>query len=204
MIQSPMFPIGGGKRPGPELGVPGLLALPGNPVWVRQYWDRLYPDLEMARRAFYSPFLKGQQRAVEGVRLLSHFTDLSERIMKEIHIMPEKKKAIAVRGWVNMSIDDAAKEEIVTIAAAPQQVLADFASLVFRGYRLSVTWDDYSSALQASLVCADPESVNAGYGVSARHPDIDLCLATLWYKVSVLGTSPWESFISGPKGSSWS
>lgn len=204
MMQSSLFGPPPTKRPGVTLTRPGRLELPSNPVWVSLYTVQLLPAFAMMRRAFYSPFGRPRSNAVEAVRLAGHLTLLSERIMKEIHIMAEKKKPIAVLGWVNMPLADGDKEHILDLATDVAALLSDFSSLVFRGYRLSITWDDYSNALQASLVCADPESQNAGYGVSARHPDMDTVLATLWFKVSQLGETPWSEFTRNSGVSSWS
>jgi len=109
-----------------------------------------------------------------------------------------------VRGWVSSYLDDDDKTAIEAGAAMLDSVLLAITDLCTSGYRLSVSWDDYSSAIQAVLICTNEDDPNYALGMSARHPRADMCLATLVYKHEVLTEGRWEDHLSGGPTGTWS
>lgn len=110
-------------------------------------------------------------------------------------------------GWVNIRLEDVHKDEISFLAGQGETTVIDtlncFARLAYDGYSLSVTWDDYSDSYQASIVCKAVDDANYGYGLSARHPDLDMALLTLRYKHENVCSGNWGSIAPSPKGQSW-
>jgi len=117
--------------------------------------------------------------------------------------MAPENTSIRIDFWVNQKLTDEDKEVIKASAPDFERVLGDFGALAFEGYRLSVSYDDYSKAVQASLVCASPGKPNSGCGISARHPDLDTALLYLLYKVTTIGNRPWRDFAPPPRQSDW-
>lgn len=115
-----------------------------------------------------------------------------------------KKDQVQITRWVNYRLSDDDKELLRREPLTMDQVMQEFATRVYGGYRLSVAYDDYSSAMQVSLVCVDKDSPDGGIGVSARHPDLDWALRSLLYKLMVVGDGKWSEFTDGPRGDSWS
>lgn len=175
-----------------------------NPVWeaqrryiVNQYWVGAVRLLR-----WIGPHGKKSRDA--GLERWFVSTVVCREVQREVHLSKSKFSSIAVQAWANIHIDDEHKEEIAAWEISPLEVLNVFSALVFDGYRLSVTYDEYSEALQVSLVCANPEDGNYECGLSARHPDIDVALRTLLYKHRLTADSGWRAFTSRPKGPNWS
>lgn len=117
----------------------------------------------------------------------------------------QKKRSIASVRWVNIRLTDNDKELLRDREVNVPEVLARISDLMLAGYRLSVSFDDYSQAMQASLVCADDASPDYGCGMSARHPDLDLALLSLLYKATVLvKPGHWHERLDKPRFDSWS
>jgi hypothetical protein len=129
---------------------------------------------------------------------------VQEGVQEKIYVASSKSRSIAVRGWVNISLDEDDKKRITEADLAVATMLEDVGSLVFKGYRFSMTYDDYSSSIQASLVCANSEDPNFEYGLSARHPDPVVALKTLLYKWSASTLKPWPEWSTPRKVDNWS
>lgn len=154
-------------------------------------------------RACLSPYQTPKQARVTAMAYFYNWslsvTQMEERMAKN----GTKKSSIAISRWVSFNLDDDDKRAIQQDTPTLSDVVASFGSLCFSGYRLSISWDSYSSAVQASLVCTNEESPNAGIGVSARHPDIDMALITLMYKVQAMGDQPWETWCTPAPLNNW-
>lgn len=157
-----------------------------------------------AVRAFYTPHRHQTTNVQECVRLFWHAERFVDRFLEEEFGVNTKKERIAVRGWVNYRLTDEDKARIELEPLDMTVVIAEYMALVYGGYRLSVTYDEYSKAMQASLVCAKPDSPDAGLGMSSRHPDLDWALRSLLYKVQVVGVNTWDKWLDGPTPESWS
>lgn len=118
--------------------------------------------------------------------------------------MKDKREQVQISKWVNYRLNEDDKANLAAEPLTMEQVIQEFATRVFAGYRLSVAYDEYSSAMQASLVCVDKDSPDAGIGISSRHPDLDWALRSLLYKLQVVGDGKWGEFVDLPRGDSWS
>lgn len=160
--------------------------------------------LQPAYWCFYTPFRQQKTNTNESLRLFWHAGLASEALFKEFYMARDKNTSLAVRGWANVTLSDEDKATITNEAIHHKELLAILADWVGDGYRLSVTWDEYSNALQATFVCANEEDPNYGYGLSARHPDLDMALQTLLYKCSMLKAVGWSDVADRPTRPSWS
>jgi hypothetical protein len=115
-----------------------------------------------------------------------------------------KKQSVAVRAWVNVTLSDTDKDAILSMDFDVESIMLAIASMVYSGYRFSVTFDEYSSALQVSLVCGNQDDPNYGLGMSSRHPDFDVALRSLWYKHQVMTRGSWADYAAPPQANSWS
>jgi hypothetical protein len=123
----------------------------------------------------------------------------------EKHIMSEKSKGrFAVRGWVNAHLTAEDKRRLAEDTLEHSELLRELARWVGDGYRLSVSWDDWSNAVQSTFVCANETDDNFAYGLSARHPDLDLSLQTLLYKATELVVVSWPEAAASPQRETWS
>jgi hypothetical protein len=180
------------------------VAILANPVWEahRQYIVNGY--WLPAVRAFYG--CPPNTRPMPGFAVHRFFV-ASVRIrefQETIHVTRQSKGSIAVNQWCNIALNEEDKEAIATWEITIAEVLDVFSAMIFDGYRLSVTWDDYSKALQASLVCANEEDGNYACGMSARHPDMDTVLKTLLYKHHLTKDTGWRDTSLRATGPSWS
>lgn len=167
-------------------------------------WERwITHELAWFRRAVHSPYMTAAQSRQMALMYFFHFELAVKDWFEGMAKNGTKKDTIAISRWVNLRLTDEDKTTLLSDIPLLEDVVNSFGALVFAGYRLSVSWDSYSQAIQASLVCVDPESVNAGIGVSARHPDIDMAIITLWYKVQMMGDQPWSDFVSPTPASNW-
>lgn len=168
-------------------------------------WERwINRDFANMRRALFNPFVSVKVATVDFYRLFAHWRlDTEYLIMAKQNGSNGSGSTVPVNYWVNSRLTEEQKREIATDHPPLETVLADFGALVFAGYRLSVVPDKFSDSCQASLVCVDAESVNAGCGVSARHPDIDTALLYLLFKVQSMGDTPWREFGAPPREEQW-
>jgi hypothetical protein len=124
-------------------------------------------------------------------------------LQERMRIAVAKNRSTAVKGWVNIALTDAHKDDIMQSDVSVETMLQDIGRLVFLGYRFSLTFDDYSSAQQATLVCANPDDGNYEYGLSARHPDPVIALTTLLYKHALTADTGWREFSKAQKRDDW-
>jgi hypothetical protein len=157
------------------------------------------------RRILKSEAIKSERHFLRcGVPVaLSMMYETFRNYGKDYQINMAKKQSIAVSRWVNIPLGEDDKDAIAAADMSVEDIMLAIASMVYTGYRFSVTWDDYSSAIQVSLVCGDSTSPNYEMGMSARHPDFDMALFTLWYKHQILTGGNWAKFASEPRATNW-
>lgn len=165
--------------------------------------ERTLSDWLAGRRAWY---LSAKQGPAGRRTALNHFWFADLRVRAFLRRQDVSKKdngRTASLVWVNLRLSEDDKVIIQEERPEVEYVLSQFAAMVYEGYRLSVAWDDYSKAVQASLICGVSEHQNAGHAVSSRHPDLDMCLTSLLYKVQKMGDEPWSSWVTAKPVASW-
>jgi hypothetical protein len=166
-------------------------------IWCKNYVPRLV-------RTLTSPYRTEKQQRSDFLHALSLYQSEFQRcIMAKRSGSNGDAPTVSVDFWVNTRLDDDDKATIRDSAPTLSTLLADFGTLVYSGYRLSVVPDKFSDAVQASLVCVDPAATNAGCGVSARHPDVETALMYLMFKVTRMGDTPWRDFAPPPSEDKW-
>jgi hypothetical protein len=160
--------------------------------------------LRQAYRTFYDPYNTPKRARYRSECLFADLEAFAWGEVERMKMADSKKRAFAVKGWVNVSLSEADKRLLTEETLNHAAMLDECARWVLDGYRLSITWDDYSAAIQATFVCAAEDDPNFGYGLSARHPDLDMSLNSLLYKASGLEGTTWAEQASQPKRPSWS
>jgi len=155
-------------------------------------------------RAFYQPDRHMQTNIAESLRWFWHADRYARLVQGELVEMATKDSRIASVRWVNYRLTENDKAALESEVLQMNVVLGDFAEMVYSGYRLSVSYDEYSKAMQASLVCGAVDNPDNGFGISARHPDLDTALRSLLYKSSKLGFRRWHEYADSPAPESWS
>ena len=119
----------------------------------------------------------------------------------------DKNKKPEFRGWVNINLTDSDKAGIKHLAEKPEEQLVRFwdwaASLIYQGWKISVSWDSYSDAYQPAVFCWDKNSDSCGYAVSARHPDLTIALLSLYWKVTEIADHNLADYTEMPSVDSW-
>lgn len=173
-------------------------------AWRLQRYHLLQHYWLPAVRAFYTPGRHMTTNIADSLRLFDHGFRFVSLIQGEsVHVATKNERIASVR-WVNYRLTEDDKEKLQAEVLEMSAVIDDFADLVFHGYRLSVSYDDYSKAMQASLVCGAADNPDNGLGLSARHPDLDSALRSLLYKANLLGYGKWHEFASPSPVDSWS
>lgn len=165
--------------------------------WKRHY---AYPAIN----SFYTPFRHARTNLGDSLRLWAHAERHMDKYLRERFQVAKDDKKVQIIGWVNYRLTDEDKERLNAEPLSIELVINEFMTFAYRGYRLSVSYDDYSKAMQASLVCVNPEVPDCGYGISSRHPDLDTALRSLLYKTDVVGEGNWSTFAAAPTLDSWS
>jgi len=160
--------------------------------------------LAPALRAYYTPNRHYHTNVLEAVRLFAHAEQFAMRLQETWGMAKKNGDRVQITAWVNYRLSEDDKAMLQAEPLDMGKVIAEFASMAYAGYRLSVSYDAYSQAMQASLVCVAEDSPDSGLGLSARHPDLDWALRSLLYKAQVVGTGNWAEFVTSPKGDSWS
>jgi hypothetical protein len=181
----------------PDVGVPF------NVVWRSQIDRFVYGYWLPGLRAYQGKKLS-RFTAHNGEVLFAVCAHVQISVQESVHVTGKASRGMAVRSWVNLSLDDKDKKAIIDAEIDPETMFQDLGALVFRGYRFSLTFDDYSSSLQASLVCAQPDDPNYEHGVSTRHPDPLIALKSLFYKLHKMGDEPWENWCTTKTPDQWS
>jgi len=127
-----------------------------------------------------------------------------DKYLRSAKVANNKKQSVAVLGWVNISLTEDDKSAILADDLSLETMLQDIGVLVYSGYRFSMSHDDYSGALQASLVCTNPEDGNFQYGISARNPDPFIAVKTLWYKHNMTLDTGYRAYITRAERPDWS
>lgn len=137
-----------------------------------------------------------------GVWFLVYEANL-ERIAGDMAKNGKTQEKFEFKGFVNVRLTDQDKATILEVDRPVESLMEDFGALIYSGYKLSLNYDRYSGAQQATLTCVDPECSNYGYAISARHPDLALALATLLYKHFDATAGVWTSASTQPIDRSW-
>lgn len=162
-------------------------------------------SVDAARRMYYDPKRKPKVMwASAWVVLASANEDLFRRL-GDMTIKRHSNKEFTFDRWVNVRLEEQHKEELAHLAdnVQPKDLIEWLGVMAFEGYSFSASWDEYSDAVQVSLVCKAPDDPNYGLGMSARHPDFDLAVLTLQYKHEQLCDSNWSAQPPSPKGTAW-
>lgn len=176
---------------------------PSNVVWLHQrdhlVYDHWFPGV---RSLYVTPFGRWGSAWCE-VRF-SRSLKIQIAIQENIHVSSSKARNMSVKGWANVTLGEEDKELIQSSDVSVETMLQDLGSLVFKGFRFSLTFDDYSNALQAALVCANPENPCYEYGLSARHPDPEIAIRSLLFKFAQTGNTPWSELTRERRVDNWS
>ena len=187
-----------------ESDIHRMLAGCGTPL---ELWaiSEFRKDLDIVYRILKRP-VRGMKDANKNawVVLLYAHTILNRRL-GTMATKQKQDREFKFEGWVNIRLEDEHKAELEHLAQEIDihKVLDFIASMVYGGYSFSLAWDDWSDSQQVTFVCKDPDDPNFGYGMSARHPDLDLALLTLQYKHSHIAGGNWHDVAPSPRNG-WS
>lgn len=108
-------------------------------------------------------------------------------------------------GFVNIYLDDAQKADILERVKKVKwaELWGWVGAQTGKGYKFSFSWDNYSSAQQVAMFCWAEGDPNHGRALSARHPDLDMALYTLFYKSEYVALGDWSCFIEKSAAPSW-
>ena len=93
--------------------------------------------------------------------------------------------------WINRRLTDEDKQAIRDRGIDWPALFDWLEARMYRGYRFSIAYDDYSKAGQVSIVCRDLDDPNYGLAMSSRHPDLSVAFHSLQYKDEVLLADGW-------------
>lgn len=141
-------------------------------------------------------------------RKAGHFLEIAHETLDNDWgtIMPRKNgnPDFQIEAWVNVSLSDLDKEHIIQVGPNWDDLFGWIGRRIYEGYRLGLAWDDYSQAVQVSIICRNPDLPDYGLAMSARHPDVDRALQSLWYKDNVIGQEGWRPLLQEkPLARSW-
>ena len=132
-------------------------------------------------------------------RKAGHFLNIATETLDQKWgtIVPRKngQPDFQIEAWVNVSLSDADKEEISRVGVDWQAIFDWFGRRVYEGYRITLSWDEYSKAVQAAIICRNPDLGDYGLAMSSRHPDADLALMSLIYKDTIIGVDGWRALL---------
>lgn len=162
-------------------------------------------SLVVVNRLFQTPKRSAKYLWRSAWVLLSSAENLLDKRLGDMATKKHSNSEFKFDQWVNIRLEENHKEELAHLCEN-----IDFSSLsgwlssmAYEGYSFSCSWDDYSDALQVSLVCKAPDDPNYGLGLSARHPDFDLAVLTLQFKHEQIADGNWAKLPPTPKGNSW-
>jgi hypothetical protein len=163
-------------------------------------------DLRMGRRLCVGPKMSAKRNWKQ---LATHLRLAGDCLNRRLGTMARNVKSgkdFQFEGWVNVRLEEEHKAEIAHLAqnTNPDGLIDWLAAMAFDGYSFSASWDDYSDALQVSLVCKDADDPNYGLGLSSRHPDFDMAVLSLQYKHEQILDGNWTEAPPTPRGSAWS
>lgn len=177
-------------------------------VYVRQMLRDLQVALDVFRRGVPLGAIKTPARTVH------EFAHRWFRLELEItqrggYDMPSNRTARQndFQGFIEIRLQDAHKDEIEDLLRngqpSPEDLLAWMGDLAYSQYKFSISRDDYSGSLQVGLFCWQANDPNFGHAISARHGNLYVTLATLWYKHERIAGGDWSSVGTKPAPGTW-
>lgn len=154
-----------------------------------------------ACRATCSPHKKGGQAIAVG-----HFNFMITYLetAKGAEIMAKNGSVPVKITWVNRKLSDAEKEQLQGLLPTQLELFDWIGRLVLSGFRFTCAYDSFSSSIQVSLICVDDTNSNHGLGLSSRHPDMYLAIASLWFKVVYVLPDDWrDAFVPEHREITW-
>lgn len=94
--------------------------------------------------------------------------------------------------FVNYDLTKEDKAALKKANPTTEQVLTSILQLTKEGYKLSISWDNYSDCPQAILIGSAPTCSNHGYMISSRASSIEKALAALVYKHLTVFDGVWH------------
>lgn len=156
----------------------------------------------MISRALSQSDMPVRNRLHHALMYIDHMTMRIERIGGTY--MPRDEKAkFEFKGFVNIPLDDQAKDAIANSQMDDQALMGDLSSLLLTGYRIGMQWEDYSQAVQVTLTCRDEGSTNYGFAISSRHPDPRTALISVLYKHFEITEGDWSGIRQAPPAPRW-
>jgi len=98
------------------------------------------------------------------------------------------------QGWVNVALPDGAKKQWFEWSKDPAHFFDAFAAMCFDGYKLTIKWEERSSAYSAFCTPADGGHRDAGWGLSERAGDPFTALNRLVYIHAVILGGDWQPY----------
>ena len=99
----------------------------------------------------------------------------------------------AWRGFVDVSLTQAQKEEAKHMGSDYGRVWTDLIGLVDEGYKLSFTYHAEQTCYTVSLTCNDAGDRNAGLTLSGRGGSVQAACVSLWYRDRVVLEHDWAA-----------
>ncbi len=94
--------------------------------------------------------------------------------------------------FVNYDLTREDKETLKKASPTWEELSAAIDSLLSQGYKISLSYDDYSDCLQAFLIGASKECVNVGFILTARASTSYKVVASLLYKHVTVYKGVWH------------
>lgn len=121
--------------------------------------------------------------------------------MKASIVMPKSKSSTALpqnkpfqkSEFVNYDLTKEDKDALKKLATDIREILPAITSLAKEGYKISVSWDDYSDCVAVFLIGQSETCVNHGFILTARAASIDKALTALLYKHQHVFEGVWHN-----------
>lgn len=94
--------------------------------------------------------------------------------------------------FVNYDLTKGDKDTLKKADPQPDDVFRTLAALAKEGYKISISWDDYSDCVQCFLIGAKPAVANHNFILTSRASSLFKALASLVYKHSVVFDGVWH------------
>lgn len=123
--------------------------------------------------------------------------------MAQVERQREEKKAAAReaaksramadgwKGFINLELSDAQKTDARRWMEDPARVWDNIFTLVFAGYKLTLSYDATRSAYNLSMTCKATDDPNNGYTLSGRGGSEIAAAVSFWYKHSEVCQGRW-------------
>lgn len=116
----------------------------------------------------------------------------------------QKESSPAWKGFINIYMDAIAKEHFLSEEWHTDDEIPDLLnSLIATGHALSLKWDSKSECFMSAMRGENPDSPNAGYCVTSRHPDALTALHLALYKHYIMCDCDWTQYAKLEDGKGW-